>query len=177
QLVADFHQNYPLRLGISREELRSRLKLKAAVFNPLMAQAAADNLLTEAGALVHAAAHEIRFSAAQQRKIDNLLRRFTQLGINSPSVKECKTAVDDDVYFALVDLGRLRPISAEVVYDQAAYDQIIDKLMSHLRAKGSLNAAEARDLLNTSRKYAIALLEHMDERRLTRRVGDNRVIF
>ncbi|MCP4416083.1 MAG: selenocysteine-specific translation elongation factor, partial [Chloroflexi bacterium] len=121
QLVADFHQNYPLRLGISREELRSRLKLKAAVFNPLMAQAAADNLLTEAGALVHAAAHEIRFSAAQQGKIDNLLRRFTQLGINSPSVKECKTAVDDDVYFALVDLGRLRPISAEVVYDQAAY--------------------------------------------------------
>ena len=177
QLVADHHQSYPLRLGISREELRSRLKLKAAVFNPLMAQAATDNLLTEAGALVHAPMHEVRFSAVQQAKIDDLLRQFARLGINSPSVKESKTAVGEDVYFALVDLGQLRPISADVVYDQATYDQLVEKLMRHLKAKESINAAQARDLLGTSRKYAIALLEHLDERRLTRRVGDDRVKF
>ena len=177
RLVADFHQSYPLRLGISREELRSRLKLKAAVFNPLMAQAASDNLLTEAGALVHEPSHEVRFSAVQQAKIDDLLRQFGRLGINSPSVKEAKTAVGDDVYFALVDLRTLRPISADVVYDQATYEQLIDKLMGHVKAKESINAAEARDLLGTSRKYAIALLEHLDERRLTRRVGDDRVPF
>ncbi len=177
QLVTDFHHNYPLRLGISREELRSRLKLKANVFNPLMAQAAADNLLTEAGALVHAPGHEVRFSANQQANIDKLLREFSRLGINSPSVKESKTAVDEDVYFALVDLGKLRPISADVVYDQATYEQLIARLLRELAAKGSLNAAGVRDLLDTSRKYAIALLEHLDERRLTRRVGDDRVPF
>lgn len=176
-LVAEHHRSYPLRLGISREELRSRLKLKAAVFNPLMTQVSQDNLLTEAGALVHAPGHEVRFSAAQQANIDALLRRFRQLGINSPSVKECKTAVGEDVYFALVDLGHLHPISADVVYDQATYNQLVEKLINHLKAKGSLNAAAARDLLNTSRKYAIALLEHLDERRFTRRVGDNRVLY
>ncbi len=177
QLVADFHKNYPLRLGVSREELRSRLKLKAAVFNPLMAQASAENLLTEAGALVHAPGHEVRFSAAQQEKIDALLGEFGRLGINSPSVKESKTAVGEDVYFALIDLGKLRPISADVVYDQATYDLLLTRLMNELAAKGNLNAAGVRDLLNTSRKYAIALLEHLDERRLTRRVGDNREPF
>ncbi len=177
QLVADFHKNYPLRLGIPREELRSRLKLKANVFNPLMAQAADENLLTEAGTLVHASSHEVRFSAAQQDKIDALLREFNRLGINSPSVKESKTAVGEDVYFALIDLGKLRPISADVVYDQATYEQLIQWLMDELETKGSLNAAGVRDLLNTSRKYAIALLEHLDERRLTRRVGDDRVPF
>lgn len=177
RIVADFHQSYPLRLGISREEVRSRLKLKAAVFNPLIAQASKDNLLTEAGALLHAPSHEVRFSAAQQRKIDGLMGEFSRLGINSPSVKESKTAVGEDVYFALVDLGRLRPISADVVYDQATYTQIIERLMSELEAKGSLSAAGVRDLLNSSRKYAIALLEHLDERRLTRRVGDDRVKY
>jgi selenocysteine-specific elongation factor len=177
QLVVDFHKNYPLRLGISREELRSRLKLKAAVFNPLMAQAADDNLLTEAGTLVHAPGHAVRFTAQQQAKIDALLREFSRLGINSPSVKESKTAVGENVYFALVDLGKLRPISADVVYDQATYQQLIERLMRELEAKGSLNAAGVRDLLNTSRKYAIALLEHLDERHLTRRVGDDRVPF
>lgn len=177
QLVADFHKNYPLRLGISREELRSRLKLKANVFNPLMAQAAEENLLTEAGTLVHAPGHEVRFSPQQQAKIDALLREFSRLGINSPSVKECKTAVSEDVYFALVDLGQLKPISADVVYDQATYERLIARLLAELEAKGSLNAAGVRDLLDTSRKYAIGLLEHLDERRLTRRVGDDRVPF
>jgi selenocysteine-specific elongation factor len=177
QLVSDFHKNYPLRLGIPREELRSRLKLKANVFNPLIAQAADENLLTEAGTLVHAPGHEVRFSAAQQEKLDALLREFNRLGINSPSVKECKTAVGEDVYYALVDLGRLRPISADVVYDQATYEQLIARLMGEMGAKGSLNAAGVRDLLDTSRKYAIALLEHLDEHRLTRRVGDDRVPF
>ncbi len=177
QLVADFHKNYPLRLGIPREELRSRLKLKAAVFNPLLAQAAAENLLTEAGTLVHAPGHEVRFSPQQQAKIDGLLREFSRLGINSPSVKECKTAVGEDVYFALIDLGQLRPISADVVYDQVTYERLIARLLGELAAKGSLNAAGVRDLLDTSRKYAIGLLEHLDERRLTRRVGDDRVPF
>ncbi|WP_420642804.1 selenocysteine-specific translation elongation factor [Candidatus Leptofilum sp.] len=177
QLVTDFHKNYPLRLGISREELRSRLKLKANVFNPLMAQAANDHLLTEAGALVHAPGHEVRFSAEQQAKIDQLLRQFSRVGVNSPSVKECKTAVGEDVYFALVDLGKLHPLSADVVYDQATYQQLIQRLLDELAAKGSLNAAGVRDLLNTSRKYAIALLEHLDQRRLTRRVGDDRVPY
>ena len=177
QLVADFHKNYPLRLGIPREELRSRLKLKANVFNPLMAQAAEENLLTEAGTLVHAPGHAVRFSPQQQAKIDALLREFSRLGINSPSVKECKTAVGEDVYFALVDLGQLKPISADVVYDQATYDKLIARLLAELEAKGSLNAAGVRDLLDTSRKYAIGLLEHLDERRLTRRVGDDRVPF
>ncbi|MCB8978346.1 MAG: selenocysteine-specific translation elongation factor [Ardenticatenaceae bacterium] len=177
QLVADFHKSYPLRLGIPREELRSRLKLKAAVFNPLMAQAAAENLLTEAGTLVHAPGHEVRFSPPQQAKIDALLREFSRLGINSPSVKESKTAVGEDVYFALVDLGELKPISADVVYDQITYERLITRLMAELEAKGSLNAAGVRDLLDTSRKYAIGLLEHLDERRITRRVGDDRVPF
>ncbi len=177
QLVADFHKNYPLRLGISREELRSKLKLKANVFNPLMAQAAEDHLLTEAGALVHATGHAVRFSPQQQAKIDALLREFSRLGINSPSVKECKTAVGEDVYFALIDLGQLRPISADVVYDQVTYERLIARLLGELAAKGSLNAAGVRDLLDTSRKYAIGLLEHLDERRLTRRVGDDRVPF
>ena len=136
---------------VTREELRSRLKLKAAVFNPLMAQAAAENLLTEAGALVHAPGHEVRFSPAQQEKIDTLLREFNRLGINSPSVKECKTAVGEDVYFALVDLGTLRPISADVVYDQATYEQLIARLLKELQAKGNLNAAGVRDLLRGPR--------------------------
>ena len=56
----------------------------------------------------------------------------------------------------------------------SVYTDLIARLEGHLRQHGAITAADARDLLGTSRKYAIALLEHLDELRLTRRVGDRR---
>ena len=94
--------------------------------------------------------------------------------MNSPSVKECKALVGDALYFALVALGQLRPINEEVVYSAPVYADLLARLEGHLRQHGVITASEARDLLGTSRKYAIALLEHLDELRLTRRVGDSR---
>ncbi|MCI0399232.1 MAG: selenocysteine-specific translation elongation factor [Chloroflexi bacterium] len=172
--IADFHRQYPLRLGMSREELRSRLKLPAAVFNPLLAQAAAGGLLVESGALVRLPDHAVRFTPTQQAAIDRLLRRFERAGVNSPSVKEARAEVGDDVYFALLDLGRLRPVSDDVVYTTEEYERIVEQMKGYLRRHGRVNAAQVRDLFNTSRKYAIALLEHLDEIRVTRRVGDDR---
>jgi selenocysteine-specific elongation factor len=173
-ILAKYHEQFPLRLGIAREELRSRLKLSPAVFNPLLDQAAEEGLLAEAGILVHLPAHEIRFTPQQQSAIDRLMARFARAGITSPSIKEAKVAVGDDVYFALVDLRKLRPISGDVVYAQAEYKTYTGRILSYLQEHESINAAQARDLLGTSRKYAISLLEHLDELKLTRRVGDDR---
>ncbi len=174
ELTSAYHASYPLRLGLPREELRSRLKLPAAVFNPLVARAATDGLLVEDGAVVHTPSHEIRFSAEQQTAIDRLMAQFARSGIASPSVKEAQAAVGEDVYAALVDLGRLHPISADVVYASAEYEQFTQQLIDYLRANQTIDAAQARDQLQTSRKYAIALLEHLDQQRITRRVGDHR---
>ncbi|HFE67045.1 MAG TPA: selenocysteine-specific translation elongation factor [Chloroflexi bacterium] len=177
QILAVFHREYPLRLGLSREELRSRLRLKANVFNPFLSQLAADGSLAEDGALVRAPNHAVTFSPAQQAKIDALLRRLAASGVASPSVKECKTAVGEDVYFALTDLGRLVQISPDVVYAPAEYEDLTGKIVAYLREHDRINAAQTRDLLGTSRKYAIALLEHLDEKRITRRVGDDRELL
>jgi selenocysteine-specific elongation factor len=174
EILAAYHQESPLRLGIPREELRSRLKLPAAVFNPLVNQATADGLLVEAGAVIHAPGHEIQFSPQQQTAVDNLLKQMARDGIGSPSVKACKAAVGEDVYWGLVDLAVLRPLNSDVIYAQPEYDRFTGMIVDYLRENGQINAAQVRDLLNTSRKYAIALLEHLDHRKVTRRVGDNR---
>lgn len=177
QMVADYHDQNPLRVGLSREELRSRLKMKTAVFNPLIETLATAEQLVENKAVVHLPDHTIKFNLQQKQAIQALERQFSQSGINSPSVKECKALLKDDLYFALVELGDLTPISADVVYETAVYNQIIDKITTFLQKNGTINAAQTRDLLATSRKYAIALLEHLDEIRVTRRVGDDRELF
>lgn len=174
KLVADFNQQHPLRLGISREELRSRLQLKTAVFNPLLQQLATDNLVGVSDTFVHLPDHAIRFNPQQTQAIQQLTSHMQAAGVNSPSVKEAQEALGEAVYFALLQLGALTQISSDVVYLTPDYERLIGQIRGFLGENGRINAAQTRDLLGTSRKYAIALLEHLDERRLTRRVGDDR---
>jgi len=74
-------------------------------------------------------------------------------------------------------LGEIRPLNAEVVYAKAEYEKFTAKIVGYLHNNQTINAAQVRDLLNTSRKYAIALLEHLDDIKTTRRVGDNRILI
>lgn len=174
--VAGYHQQTPLRLGMAREALRSQLKLPAALFNALMELLTGMGKLVEEGAIVRLPQHTIRFTPQQQAAVDRLLAQFAAAGVNSPSVKESKAAVGEEVYSALLDLGLLHPLNEEVVYATAEYEQLTNQLKSYLQAHGTIDAAQARDLLATTRKYAIALLEHLDELKITRRVGDKRVL-
>lgn len=176
-LLNEYHKEFRLRLGIPREELRSRLKLTSAVFAPFLAKAAADGVVVEHKTAVSAPSHHITFTPHQQKAVDSLLQRMAGAGVNSPSVKECKTAVGDDAYFALVEGGQLRPLNDEVVYAAADYERLTGTIKAYVQKNGRINAAQTRDLFNTSRKYAIALLEHLDELKITRRVGDERMLY
>jgi selenocysteine-specific elongation factor len=174
EVLTAYHRDYPLRAGIPREELRSRLKLPGQTFNAVIGRAAAEGLLVEETAVVRAAGHAVRLTAEQQAAVDQLMRRFAETGINSPNVRDVKAAVGDNVYFALLDQGRLRQVSEDVVYTMAGYEQYTGQIRGYLQQYGRINAAQVRDLFSTSRKYAIALLEHLDELKVTRRVGDDR---
>lgn len=176
QIVAAYHRDNPLRLGVPREELRSRLKLAPALFNVLLTAALAAAQVAEASGFIKLPQHEIRFNAAQQTAVTQLLRALTVAGVNSPSVKDVKAMVGEAVYLALVDLGEVRPLNADVIYAKAEHEQFTQKIVAYLQESGRINAAQVRDLLQTSRKYAIALLEHLDDVKITRRIGDDRVL-
>jgi selenocysteine-specific elongation factor len=170
-----FHQDYPLRLGMDREELRSRLQVQPAVFTPLREKLASDGRIVESGTLLRLPEHHVRFLPEQEKSIAQLMALFEAQKTASPSVKECQAIVGEAVYYALADMGRIKPLSEDVVYSTETYIDLIGQLSEHLLQRGSITAAETRDLIGASRKYAIALLEHMDELRITRRVGDVRV--
>jgi len=174
-MLENHHRNAPLRAGMEREAVRSKLQTIPTVFNMMVDELKVANLLVENGTLLKLPGHEIMFSAEEEAAIAQLMDQFKRQGILSPGVKECKAVVGDGVYYALIDLGRLKSVSEDVVYTAKLYDQLLNQLTSHLHQTGSISAPEARDLLGASRKYAIALLEHMDELRITRRSGDIRL--
>ncbi len=168
--LANYHKTFPLRRGMPREELKSRLKLAPRLFNAALKRLE----LAESGAWLALPGHEIRFSAAQQAQAEALLKKFAAAPYAPPSVKECQAEVGEDVYAALVELGQLTQVSTEVVFRKADYEKMVAAVRDLLTKNGQMTAAEARDLFNTSRKYALGLLEHLDSIGVTRRDGDFR---
>jgi selenocysteine-specific elongation factor len=157
-----------------REELKSRLKLPPRLFNASLEKLIAAGSLLESGPLVFRPGHTIRFTMQQEQAKDALLRRFAASPYTPPSIKECQAEVGVDVFDALVDLGVLRPVSGEVVFRQEDFERMLGELRMEFAARGKLTAAEVRDHFNTSRKYVLALLEHLDEIGVTVREGDVR---
>ncbi len=177
-LAAEHHRQYPLRAGLPKEEWRARLGLAPRQANEALAALVAASNLAEAASAsaVRLPGHEVHFTSDQQRKIDALLRQFQENPFSPPGRPEIEAAIGAEVTAALIDQGALVKISDAVLFTREAYDEAIRRVLAHLRLHERVTVAEARDLLGTSRKYMLALLEHLDERHITRRIGDDRVL-
>jgi selenocysteine-specific elongation factor len=175
-LLGEYHVRYPLRRGMPREELKSRVNLPTRAFNGVVDHAIAQGGLVEDHRVLKLAGHEVRFSGEQQRKIDDLLSTFARSPYATPSVAECEAAVGSELLNVLLEEGRLVRVSDSVVFLADTYEEMVRRVVDHLKAEGSITVAQVRDMFQASRKYALALMEHLDEQRITRRVGDERVL-
>jgi selenocysteine-specific elongation factor len=159
-----------------REELKSKLGLSPKSFNDMAALAVANGLLVESAAFVRLPDFAVTLTPDQQRAVDALLARFRSTPYSTPSVKEAEVAVGADVLAALLEQGRLVKLSDDVLFLPQTYAAMVEHVREHIRQNGSITVAQVRDLFDTSRKYALALLEHLDAKGVTRRVGDERVL-
>ncbi len=174
QLVETYHAQFPLRRGIPREELKSRMKLAPKFFNAILAFIVANNILVDSRGAVSSPGHEIKFDGADRAKVEGLRRRFESNPYSTPSVKECQAEAGAEIVNALIELGELTAVSEDVIFRKKDYEEIIERIKVAIREKGSITLAEVRDMLGTTRKYAQALLEHLDATGVTMRDGDAR---
>ncbi len=172
--VSAYHRQNPLRLGLPREELKSRLKLEMRLFNAVMANLTGSGALIANEKLVWHPTHTVQFSPAQTGVVQRLLSRFASSPFSPPSVKEAQADVGVEVYNALVDLGHLVQVSPEVVFRKEDYGQLLAETRAIIARDGGVTVAVFRDRFNTSRKYALGFLEHLDAVGVTVRDGDFR---
>lgn len=172
--IAAYHRTNPLRRGMPKEELKSRLNLPPRVFNSLLSGLIADARVEEFGPLVRLPEHEIRFNARQQIAVDHLMERFWKNPYTPPTVKECQESVGNEVYLALLDLGRLIQVASDVVFSAEGYQDMLAQIKGLFTTQETVTAAQVRDHFKTSRRYALALLEFLDSQGITIREGDVR---
>jgi selenocysteine-specific elongation factor len=174
QTVESYHTKYPLRRGMPREELKSRLRLSPRAFSAILNKLMADHSLTDYSAFIAQPEHEVKFDHGQQAKVQALMRRFEQNPYSPPVVKELQTEVDEEILNALIERDELIPVSPDVIFRRQDYDVMVAKIKKEIQQKEKITLREVRDLFNTSRKYAQALLEHLDMAGITLRDGDFR---
>jgi selenocysteine-specific elongation factor len=174
QITEAYHKDMPLRRGIPREELKSKLKLTPRIFNSAITLLLNQNSVLEAGKSVSRPGHEVKFNGADQLKVKELMRKFESNPYGAPSIKECQNEVGEEIVNALIELGELVTVSQDVIFRKKDYDEMVKKLRAEIQQKEQITLAEVRDLFNTSRKYAQAFLEHLDSSGVTMRSGDFR---
>jgi selenocysteine-specific elongation factor len=180
EILADYHAQYPLRPGLGREELKSRLqgreKWPTKLFNELLGRAVGEGLLEEAGEYVRRPGFQITFTAEQQAKANAVLAAFRRQPYKPPSLAEATALSDAEVVSALMYQGTLVRLNEDVLFLRATYDDMVGRIIAHIQTHGSMTVAQVRDAFSTSRKYALAIMEYLDEKKVTRRVGDERVL-
>jgi len=181
--LTTFHRASPLKPGMSREELRGRAgAADERVFGFLLASLDAEGAVKTDRDKVRLAAHEVRLSPEQQRIVDLLEREFNRAEAAPPSAEEAlgRAGVTGDeeheLFQVLVQSGKLVRVKDSLFFHAQALDAIQTKLVAMLRERKEIGPSDIKDLLGISRKYAIPLLEFFDQRRVTARVGERRIL-
>ena len=174
--VAKYHSVYPLRAGMHREELKSRLGLPTVSFNALIKHIITTGELVQNGVSLCLAEHRVILDDGAQQSVNTLLSRFHNDLYNTPSRKESVAVVGEEVFAALLERSTLVAVTDEVLFLTETYVEMEVQVQEKIGASGSVTVAGVRDLFGTSRKYAIALLEYMDRKGITLRKGDERVL-
>ena len=183
QLLADYHETYPLRAGMNVAELRQKLLPGAATAETgAVLNALRDNGtigLSEKEAILPG--FTITYTASQRKIKEKILQEFTKAGYDVPSQDELSVIFTksekrefEQVFESMVSDGVLIMLSPQVYWLNSSYEKAVGELREHFEKNSEITLAGCRDLLGTSRKYALAFLEHLDGKQATHMLGDAR---
>ncbi len=178
-----FHDANPLVTGMNKEELRERINLGPEVFYSVLEKLAEEKKLEVAGELVHLSGRGVVMKDEETESKKIIEQAFASAGLKVPSLKEVLAGLKLDkiraqkIVTLLLRDKVLIKISEELVFHQSALMDLRHKIAALKTSTPKIDVARFKDMTGVSRKYAIPLLEYLDRERVTRRVGDERVIL
>jgi selenocysteine-specific elongation factor len=182
QILKDFHATHPLVPGMDMEELRGKLayELSPKVFRVLVDRLMGERLITKDENLLRLAQHKLQLGGQDKMLMERIKKILGEQELAPPEIKQ----IEKDAGVPrpkLIEVLRLLErersvvkVATDLYFLSSCVDNVKNLLCKHLAEKGEISAATFRDMLGSSRKYTIALLEHFDREGLTLRIGDIR---
>jgi len=172
------HRRSPLRAGAPREEARTGVGLAPKRFAALVARLAADGRIVDRGASLAIPGHVPRLDASQETAWARAREALARDPSHPPSPAELEDAygLDREVIAALAERRELIRVGTEAVFLPDAVARFAGAVVSELEGARTITVSRARDLMGTSRKHVLPLLQFLDDHGVTRRQGDDRIL-
>ncbi len=189
ELLKQFHQEKPITEGMDKEEFKSRLSEKFRLTDPkksalLLAEMVRRKILKTRDKYVSDSEFTVSYSKELSGMQETIRQKYIKAGVEAPAtndvvadIKESKKArqIIEDMYKS----GELIKISPAAYMYSEAYEKVLKsiKALAEKSEDNTFTLAEFRDAHATSRKYAMAVLEYLDKKKITKLVGDRRVLL
>ncbi|BDC49645.1 selenocysteine-specific translation factor [Bryobacterales bacterium F-183] len=178
--VTEHHKLQPLAVGMPREDLRSRFLPQAPqeLFDALLEQ---NRELVSDGEHVRLPSHRVALAQDEEAAMQKIEGAFAAAGLEVPSTDQvlAGTGLPKDraktLLAMLLKQKRLVRATGDLIFHASTVATLASQLAS--RKGQSFGVPEFKEWTGVSRKYAIPLLELLDRERVTRRVGDSRVVI
>ena len=180
-ILNKYHKQYRLRKGILKEELRSRVnsKLKVKDMDIILNKMAEDKQIKVRDNLVSNYEFEVIFNQKQlsiKKEIENITRK-NKLSCLVTKDEICnKNKFYEEVLEALIG-DTIQKLYDTYYVDKDMYENMKNELINYLKQNNQITVAQFRDITNSNRKTSIAILEHFDRNRITKRIDDKRVLY
>ena len=181
--IDNFHEANPLVQGISKEELRDRTGIGPEVFQRVIAEMTERKGVELVGELVRLPGRGVVMKDEEAESKKNIEQAFASAGLQVPSLsmvlaglKVDKTRAQKIVTLLLREKVLVK-ISDELVFHQSALHALRQQIAGYKTKSTRIDVGKFKEMTGVSRKYAIPLLEYLDRERVTKRMGDERVIL
>lgn len=182
QIVRDYHRSSPESPGLTLEQLRQAAQLDRTVLDGLIGLLKSDGRLVLRNQRLAAAEHQATFKQEDTRHLEAIESLFRETGFHPPGVEEIvdKTSaaakVVESLLKILVEHERLVQVAEGVLFHRQAVEQARELLVAHIQKEGRLESVQFKYLLDTTRKFAIPMLDYFDRVGVTRRSGNTRYL-
>ena len=186
EILGQYHEANKMSPGMARAEFRSRLgeELRLSdnkALDEIIAMMSEDKVLKEASGKVSLFGFGVKRSPEAEKLRKRVLGKYRASVYEMPTVDEVLENERDKVNVrhlidSLVEEGELVRLDPKYCIDSGAYEKALSIIREHIAKNGKITLAEFRDLIGTSRKYAMAILDHTDREKITAKEGDYRVL-
>ncbi|MCF8000398.1 MAG: selenocysteine-specific translation elongation factor [Halanaerobiales bacterium] len=175
-----FHNENRLKIGISKEELRTKVSidLDNIEFNQLLNELENEEKVDIKGSFVKLFNHKIKLNEKEKEIKKEILEEFEKNIFMPPQVDEIieKNTKKEEVFNYLIEERIIIHIKEDLFFLASAVKKAKKLLIDYLEKNQEITLAEYRDLLDSSRKYTLALLEYFDQNNITKRTGEKRIL-
>jgi len=183
QSLESFHAQNPLLPGMNLETLREKFALDTDVFAAVVAELVREGKVETIGDIIHLRGRGVVMKDEETESQKIIEQAFASAGLKVPALKDVLAGLKIDkaraqklVTLLLRDKVLIK-VSDDLVFHQGALNELRKNLAAQKARSPKIDVRRFKDLTGVSRKYAIPLLEYLDRERVTRRVGDERVIL